>query len=124
MDTIARRERYRSWTHRWGYAQGGGRGTEEEDAPTEEGLADPHHCSGMGAVDVPGGDADSKEVSRGRSGGGEGAILTQSKITMPGREASAVNPAKMRRRARRGGGIVNDDENNNNDAGCHGGGGA
>jgi hypothetical protein len=53
----------------------------------EEGLVTHHHCSEMGAVDVPGGNVDSKEVSGARSGGGEGAIITQSKIMSPGGEA-------------------------------------
>jgi hypothetical protein len=48
---------------------GGGRGTEEEDALTEEGLVTHHHCLGMGVVNEPGGNADGKEVSRARSGG-------------------------------------------------------
>ncbi len=52
------------------------RTSKEEDAPMKEGLATHHHCSGMGAVDVPGGDADGNEVSGTRSGGREGAIVT------------------------------------------------
>ncbi len=70
-----------------GVRAGGGRGTEEEDAPMEESSATHHHCSGMGAVDVPGGNVDSKEVGGARSGSGEGAIITWSKITSPDGEA-------------------------------------
>jgi hypothetical protein len=60
---------------------GGGRGTKEEDALMEEGLVAHHNCLGLGAVDVPGGDADDQEVSGAmRSGSGEGAIITWLKI--------------------------------------------
>jgi hypothetical protein len=85
-----------------GVRAGGGRGAKKEDVPTEEGLGTHHHCSGMGAVDVPGGDADGKEVGRARSGGREGAVVTRSKITLSDGEASAVNPARRSRWARRG----------------------
>jgi hypothetical protein len=78
--------------------------SEEEDGPTEESLATHHHHLGMGAVDVPGGDADGNEVGGARSSGGEGAIVTQSKITLPDGEASAVDPARRSEWARRGGG--------------------
>ncbi len=70
-----------------GVCAGGGRGTEEEDAPMEESSATHHHCLGMGAVDVPGGNADSKVVGGARSGSREGTIVTWSKITLPDREA-------------------------------------
>ncbi len=92
--------------------------------PMEEGLAAHHHRLGMGAVNVPGGDADGKEVGGARSDSREGAIITRLKITLRDGEALAVDPAGRSGRPGGEGGIVDNNDNDDNDNRCRGGGGA